>query len=58
LHEKGKRFGINKTLNIAARNVRSIGNEESELVEEIETKGINVALISETKKKQKNQNDR
>jgi len=31
-------IGIRETLNIAACNVRSIGNKESELVEEIKTK--------------------
>ena len=30
-----KRIGIKETLNIATRNVRSVGNMESELVEEI-----------------------
>jgi hypothetical protein len=48
-----KRFRIHETLNIAAWNVRSIGNKESELVGEIETKGINIAVISETKNKLK-----
>jgi hypothetical protein len=42
-----------KTLNVAAWNIRSIGNKESELVEEIKFKVINVAVISETKKKLK-----
>jgi hypothetical protein len=44
--KKEKRFGIHETLNIAAWNVRPIGNKESELVEEIKTKGINIAVIS------------
>jgi hypothetical protein len=48
-----KRIGIHETLNIAAWNVRSVGNKESELVEEIKTKGINITVISETKKKLK-----
>ena len=58
-HDKGpgtkkeKRFGIHEALNIAAWNVRSIGNKESELVEEIKTKCINIAVVSETKKKLK-----
>jgi hypothetical protein len=43
-HEKGKRFGINKTLNIVAWNVRSIGNKKSELVEVIKTGGVNLAV--------------
>jgi hypothetical protein len=43
-------FGIYETLNTAAWNVRCIGNKESELVEEIKTKGINIAVISEKKK--------
>jgi hypothetical protein len=51
--KKEKRIGIHETINIAAWNVRSTGNKESELVEEIKTKGINVAVISETKKKLK-----
>ena len=42
-----------ETLHVAAWNVRSIGNKESELVEEIKIKGINVAVITETKKKLK-----
>jgi hypothetical protein len=45
------RLGVHETLNVAAWNVRSIGNKESELVEEIKIKGINVAVISERKKK-------
>jgi hypothetical protein len=44
---------VHETLNVAAWNVRSIGNNESELEEEIKIKGINVAVISETKKKTK-----
>jgi len=52
-HEKGKSLGVHETLNVAAWNVRSVGNKESELVEEIKIKGINVAVISETKKKLK-----
>jgi hypothetical protein len=46
-----KRKKDSETLNIAAWNVRCIGNEESELVEEIKTKRTNTAVISETKKK-------
>jgi len=57
--KKEKRLGVHETLNVAAWNVRSIGNKEFELVEEIKIKGINVAVISETKKKTKmNQNGR
>ena len=52
--KKEKEFGIHDILNIAAWNVRSIGNKESELVQEIKSKGINVAVISETKKNYKN----
>jgi len=56
-HDKGygtkKEKRINETLNIAVWNVRSIGNKESELVEEIKTKCINIAVVSETKKKLK-----
>jgi hypothetical protein len=48
-----KRFGIPETLNIATWNVRSIGNKESELAEEIKTECINTAVISETKNKLK-----
>jgi hypothetical protein len=51
--KKEKRIGIHETLNIAAWCVRSIGIKESELVEEIKTKGINVAVIFETRKKLK-----
>jgi len=51
--KKEKQLGIHETLNVAAWNVRSIGNKESELVEEIKIKGINVTVISETKKKLK-----
>ena len=51
--KKEKRFGINEALNISAWNVRSIENKESELVEEIKLKGINIAVISETKEKLK-----
>ena len=36
--------GIHETLNSAAWNVRSIGNEESEMVEGIKTKDINIAV--------------
>jgi len=49
--KKEKRFGIYGTLNIAAWNVRSIGNKESELVEEMKIKGIIRPVLSETKKK-------
>ena len=48
--KKEKRLTVHETLNVAAWNVRSMGNKESELVEEIKMKGINVAVISETKK--------
>jgi len=51
--KKEKRLGVHETLNVAAWKVRSIGNKESELVEEIKIKGINVAVISKTKKKLK-----
>ena len=51
--ERKKRLGIHETLNVAAWNVRSIGNKESEFAEEIKIRGINVAVISETKKKLK-----
>jgi exonuclease III len=51
--KKEKRLGIHETLNVAAWNVRCIGNNESELVEEIKIKGIYIAVISETKKKLK-----
>ena len=51
--KRKKRLRIHETLNVAAWNVRSIGNKESELVQEIKIKGINVAVISETKKKLK-----
>ena len=51
--KKEKRLGIHETLNVAAWNVRCIGNNESELVEEIKIKGRNVAVITETKKKLK-----
>jgi hypothetical protein len=37
-----KRFGIHETLNIAAWNARSMGNKESELIEEIKAKGTNI----------------
>jgi hypothetical protein len=47
---KRKKIGIHKTLNIAGRNVTSVGNRESELVEEIKSNVINIAVISETKK--------
>ena len=55
---KEKRLGVHETLSVAARNVRSIGNKESELVEEIKIEVINIAVISETKKNKRNQNDR
>ena len=45
--KKEKRFGVHEALHVGAWNVRSIGNKESELVDEIKIKGINVALISE-----------
>jgi exonuclease III len=51
--KKEKRFGIHEILNVAAWNVRSVGNKESELVEEIKTKCINIAVISKTRKKLK-----
>jgi hypothetical protein len=51
--KKEKRLGVHETLNVASWNVGSIGNKESVLVEEIKIKGINVAMISETKKKLK-----
>jgi len=44
--KKDKRLGVHETINIATWNVRSIGNKESELVEEIKIKDINVAVIS------------
>jgi len=40
--KKEKRLGVHGTLNVAAWNVRSIGNKELELVEEIKIKIINV----------------
>ena len=48
--KKEKRLTVHETLNVAAWNVRYIGNKESELVEEIKIKGIHVAVLSETKK--------
>jgi hypothetical protein len=48
--KKVKQFGVHETLNIATWNVRSIGNKEPELVDEINTKDINIAFISETRK--------
>jgi len=51
--KKEKIIGIHERINRAAWNVRSIGNKESELVEEIKTKVINIAFISEPKKKLK-----
>jgi hypothetical protein len=48
-----ERKNDSETLNIAAWNVRSIRNKESELVEEMKTKRANLAVISETKKKLK-----
>jgi hypothetical protein len=45
--KRKKRIAIHEILNIATWNVRSIRNKESELVEEIKTKGINTAVISE-----------
>jgi hypothetical protein len=45
--KKENPLGINETLNVVAWNVRSIGNKESEMVEEIKIKVINVAVISE-----------
>jgi len=50
--KKEKRLRVYETPNVAAWNVRSLGNKESELVEEIKFKGINV-VISVTKKKLK-----
>jgi hypothetical protein len=44
---------IHETLNIAEWNVRSIANKESELVEEIKIKCINIVVISGIKKKLK-----
>jgi hypothetical protein len=41
---------MHETLIVAAWDVRSIGNKESELKEEIKTESINMAVISETKK--------
>jgi hypothetical protein len=51
--KKEKGIGTYETLNIDAWNVRFIRNKESELAEEIKTKGINIAVITETKKKLK-----
>jgi hypothetical protein len=45
-----ERRRIHEMLNIAAWNVRSIENKESELVEGIKAKGITIAVISEAKK--------
>jgi len=36
--KKEKQLGVHETLNVAAWNVRSIGNNESEMVEEIKPK--------------------
>jgi len=41
--KKEERLRVHETLNVAAWNVKSIGNKESELAEEIKIKGINVA---------------
>ena len=42
--KKDKRFGIQEKLNIAAWTVRSIRTKEMEIVQELEKKGINIAV--------------
>lgn len=48
---KNKRLGIKDTLKIGTWNVRSLMNKEEELVQELKKKNINLAIITETKKK-------
>lgn len=48
---KNKVFGINDELRLGTWNVRSLNGKEDELIKELERKKINIAIISETKKK-------
>jgi exonuclease III len=49
--KKDEQYGIMDILKIATWNVRSLGNKEGELVTQLKEKNINIAVITETKKK-------
>ena len=57
-NEPGKRkriksFGITEVLTIATWNIQGLNNKEPELIKTLEERKINIAIISETKKKLK-----
>lgn len=56
-HAKDKRFGITEKLNLATWNVRSLSRKEAELCRELKNRNINIAIITETKKKFKGTKD-
>lgn len=55
--KKDKRLGIQDMIKIATWNVRGIHNKIDELEEELKDKNIDLAIITETKKKQKGSSD-
>jgi hypothetical protein len=52
---KDKRAGINDILKLGIWNVRGLGSKEMELNNELKDKSINIAIISEAKKKERGQ---
>ncbi|XP_039280839.1 uncharacterized protein LOC111056792 [Nilaparvata lugens] len=54
---KKKRFGITETLIFATWNVRGVNKKEGELMKELKHRKVNVAVITETKKKLKGTKD-
>lgn len=54
---KGKRVGIKDIMNLGVWNVRGLRNKEKELENELMSKRINIAVISETKLKCKGTKD-
>ena len=55
--KKDKRLGISEILNICTWNVRGISNKTEQLEKELKDRNIDIALITETKKKMKGTTD-
>ncbi|PSN41857.1 hypothetical protein C0J52_10245, partial [Blattella germanica] len=54
---KDKRFGIQDQIKVATWNVRGLQHKEPELERELKEREIDIAIISETKKKQRGSYD-
>jgi hypothetical protein len=52
-HDKDRRYRIKERIKVAIWDVRGIGNKEMELDIDLKQRGINLAVINETKKKLK-----